>query len=544
MSTDPATKNASTRDSGAAPRAKRGRATAGAVALAAVAFVAGGLFVSNTDARVRGELMQSSGIQQIQAAAPARVVPAVPPRIPLQGNTPFSFADLVQSVSPAVVTVITDRQEQANALPDGLPEAFRDFFRQYGGQGRGGNEPPQTRRARAMGSGFIIEPNGYIVTNHHVVADATKISVRLPDDREFQAKVVGSDSETDVALLKVDGVNNLPVLAFGDDSRLRVGDWVVAVGNPFGLAGTVTAGIVSSLGRDIGQNSTFTDYIQIDAPINQGNSGGPTLDLTGRVVGVNSAIFSPTGGSVGIGFAIPASTVQGVIQQLKTSGAVARGWLGVSIQNLTPDMASSIGVPDAKGAIVAQVVENSPAQRAGFQQGDVVLAINGTNVTDSRDLTRRVAAVRAGDRANFTIVRDGMRRQITATIDKRDLEQLAGMREQTRPGAPVNPQLRQNSTTSLGMSLVPLTAAGRQQYRLEDEVNGVLVTEVDPNSEAAEKGFAAGDVIVSVSNRQVRTPADITRAVADARAAGRDSVLLLVADSQAGERFVALKVAG
>jgi serine protease Do len=527
-----------------------------------MSFVAGGLFVSHTDAKVPALMqsaaatLQSTGTQLAQVTG-AQTIPiaaavprGIPPGIPTQQGQPFSFANLVEAVSPGVVTVVTDRQEQANAmtLPDNLPEQFRDFFRQFGqGQGPGGQGQgqPQMRRARAMGSGFIVEANGYIVTNNHVIDDATKVSVRLPDGREFDAKVVGKDAETDVALLKVDGVNNLPTVAFGDDSKLRVGDWVVAVGNPFGLGGTVTAGIVSSIGRDIG-SSTFTDYLQIDASINQGNSGGPTFDLTGRVVGVNSAIFSPTGGSVGIGFAIPASTVQAVIEQLKANGTVARGWLGVSIQNLTPDMASGIGMPDAKGAIVADVVNDSPAQRAGFQQGDVVLAINGANVEDSRDLTRRVAAVPAGERANFAVVRDGARRNIAVTIERRpDMQQMAGIREAPqRGGAPAQPPLRENSTTSLGMTLVPLSAAGRQQYNLEAGVNGVLVTEVDPNSEAAEKGFGAGDVIVAIGGKPVSTPTDVTRGIADARAAGRENVLILLADQRGAERFVALKVNG
>jgi serine protease Do len=331
------------------------------------------------------------------------------------------------------------------------------------------------------------------------------------------------------------------VVAFGDDTRLRVGDWVVAVGNPFGLGGTVTAGIVSSMGRDIG-SSSYYDYIQIDAPINQGNSGGPTFDLTGRVMGMNSAIFSPSGGSVGIGFAIPASTVQAVVDQLKQHGSVARGWLGVQIQPLTPDMASSIGLAGSKGAIVASVLPDSPALRAGFQQGDVILSMNGQNVTDSRDLTRKVASVRAGDRANFVVVRDGMRRTVTAMIEKRDAEKLASFGEQQQTPAPGPRDAGPAATSSLGLSLVPLNPAGRQQYKVDEKVNGVLVTKVDPNSEAADKGFGAGDVIVAVGNRPVRTPADLTKAIADAKAAGRDSVLLLVADSQAGQIYKALKI--
>jgi len=395
-----------------------------------------------------------------------------------------------------------------------------------------------------MGSGFIIDPTGYIVTNNHVVEDGKKISVKLPNGREFTANLVGSDKDTDVALLKVDGVRDLPIVAFGDDRRLRVGDWVVAVGNPFGLGGTVTAGIVSSIGRDIG-NGPYTDFIQIDAPINQGNSGGPTFDLTGRVVGVNSAIFSPSGGSVGIGFAIPASTVKTIVDQLRDHGNVTRGWLGVQIQNLTPDMAASLGANTEKGAIVANVVDDSPAAKAGFKQGDVILSLNGADVDDNRDLTRKVANLGVGERANFIVLREGMRRTVTATIAKRDDAQVASATPPANQGNNRNGGYRNAppaTTTSLGMELTPLTSETRDQYDIDTNISGVVVTSVDPNSEAADKGFRPGDVIVSVGNKNVRTPAEIEQGVADAKRANRESVLLLVA-GRGGQRYVALKVA-
>jgi serine protease Do len=482
---------------------------------------------------------------------------AAAPRL-LEQGMPFSFADLVEHVSPAVVTVVVERQQsrsQAQGLDD-IPAPFRDFFRNFGGQGqggqggqggggqgggRGGRGGPQTFRSEAMGSGFIIDASGYIVTNNHVVEEGNKISVKLPSGREYTAKLVGADKDTDVALLKIDGVTDLPTVAFGDDRRLRVGDWVVAVGNPFGLGGTVTAGIVSSIGRDIG-NGPYTDYIQLDAPINQGNSGGPTFDLTGRVIGMNTAIFSPSGGSVGIGFAIPASTVKAIVDQLRASGAVARGWLGVQIQSLTPDMAASLGAGTEKGAIVASVVDSSPAEKAGFHQGDVILTLNGTNIDDSRDLTRKVAGLLAGDRANFTVLRDGKRQNLTALIAKRDEQQIASA-DRPSPSGDTNRggAARPSSTMSLGMELMPLTAETRSQYNVDNGVNGVVVGSVDPNSEAADKGFRTGDVIVSVGNKNVRMPADIEQGVADAKKAGRESVLLLVAGDQ-GQRYVALKV--
>jgi serine protease Do len=366
------------------------------------------------------------------------------------------------------------------------------------------------------------------VTNNHVVDNARKITVKLNDGREFEAKLVGSDSDTDVALLKVEA-SGLPTVALGDDRRLRVGDWVVAVGNPFNLGGTVTAGIVSSIGRDIG-NGPYTDYIQIDAPINRGNSGGPTFDISGRVVGMNTAIFSPSGGSVGIGFAVPASTIKAIADELKTSGSISRGWLGVQIQDFTPELASSVGMKDQKGAMVASVVDGSPAARAGFEQGDVVVALNGTEVTDSKVLTRQVASIHAGDKATFTVLRNGARHTITATIEKRDADRMASAEQ-----APFAQQ------GSLGLSLSPMNPAVRQQYELGNNVNGVVVSGVDPDSEAARKGIAAGDVIKRVGQQDVKMPSDVVRVVEDARKAGRDSVLMLVANEQ-GDRFVALRV--
>lgn len=540
------------RSNGGTPTLKRGRLTAGALAITAMAFIGGGLFVTHTDAKVRPMLLQGTAA----VAAPAQrstptqmAAAAVPaPRLLEQGQ-PFSFANLVEAVSPAVVTVMTERQAEVatRQTPENLPAPFRDFFRQFGQPGQEGQEAPQQqqRRARAMGSGFIIDGEGFIVTNNHVVDSATKISVKLPDGREFQAKTVGVDPETDIALLRVEGVHNLPTVAFGDDRRLRVGDWVVAVGNPFGLASTVTAGIVSSIGRDIG-SGPYTDYIQLDAPINQGNSGGPTFDLSGRVIGMNTAIFSPSGGSVGIGFAIPSSTVRAVVEQLKSTGAVARGWLGVSIQPLTPELATGFGIPNAKGAIIAGVFDDSPAARAGFKQGDVVLAINGAEISDERELTRRVGALLAGQKASFNIVRDGKHESLTATIAPRDADQVAALREPGAKGPGAAPNgAPQQGAESLGLSLMPLTPALRQQQNIPADVKGVIVTEVDPNSDAADKGLAAGNVIMRVGGKDVAAPADIVRGVAEAKTAGRDTVLLLVAEQrgqQRGQRFVALKV--
>jgi serine protease Do len=531
------------------------RLSVAALALAALSFGAGGYVLSPGLEAQAPVPRQTFGMQDYPADF-LRQAGAVSQRnnepLLLEQGMPFSFADLVEQVSPAVVTIMVEREQQGRQMPgmDQIPAPFRDFFKQFGGpdqdqdpgqgqgQGQGRNRGPQTFRSQAMGSGFIIDATGYIVTNNHVIDGANKISAKLPNGREFTAKLVGADEATDVALLKVDGVNDLPVVAFGDDRRVRVGDWVVAVGNPFGLGGTVTAGIVSSIGRDIG-NGPYTDFIQIDAPINQGNSGGPTFDLSGRVIGVNSAIFSPSGGSVGIGFAIPASTVKTIVDQLRDHGNVARGWLGVQIQNLTPDLAASLGAGSEKGAIVANVIEESPAAKAGFRQGDVILSLNGTEIDDNRDLTRKVASLLAGDRATFVVLRDGSRQNLTALIAKRDEAQIASAQptpNQGKGGGQRAPQ----ATTTLGMQLSALTQETRDQFDIDMSVNGVVVSSVDPNSEAAEKGFRPGDVIVSVGNKNVRAPAEIEQGITEARRAHRESVLFLVA-GRGGQRYVALK---
>jgi len=513
----------------------------GAALVAVLAFGAGALVFTPQETTAPAKttaLVEPPGDERMASTA-ATATTAAPPHM-LEQGAPFSFADLVEHVSPAVVTISVDREEPvAQFDPQDLPEPFRQFFQQYGQQfGRNGQPQPRVQRGQVMGAGFIIDPSGYIVTNNHVVERGQKITVTTANKREFTAKLISADPGTDIALLKVDGAKSLPTVAFGDDRHLRVGDWVVAVGNPFGLGGTVTAGIVSSIGRDIG-SGPYTNYIQIDAPINRGNSGGPTFDLSGRVVGMNSAIFSPSGGSVGIGFAIPASTIQEVVAQLRDHGSVARGWLGVQIQNLTPDMAASLGIKTDKGAIVSKVVANSPAVSAGFHQGDVVISMNGKDIEDNRDLTRKVGALRAGDKADFVVVRNGKQLKLTASIAKRDDEKLAAL--SGPPSAPAVPA-KPAAANALGLGLVALTPDAKRYYNLDDSVNGVLIGNVQPDSEAADKGLQAGEIIASVGNKPVRTPADIEQGIKDAKNAGRDNVLFLVTNQQ-GDRFVALKIA-
>jgi serine protease Do len=454
-----------------------------------------------------------------------------------ESSAPFSFADLVERVSPAVVT-ITSESMTTETDEQEIPAPFRDFFNQFGG--RGGT--PQPHKAISAGSGFIIDKTGYIVTNNHVIDHAKKITVKLADKREFTAKLIGTDPATDVALLKIESDKPLPTVEFGDDRKLRVGDWVIAVGNPFNLGGTVTAGIVSSLGRDLGPRgggNQYNDFIQIDAPINQGNSGGPTFDLRGQVVGMNSMIFSPSGGSVGIGFAIPATTIHDVVAQLKDHGHVNRGYLGVSIQSVTPEVAGAMGLKDAKGALVATVVPDGPAAKAGFEQGDIITAINGQAVDDNTDLTRRVALVPSGKTATFNINRGGKALQLTATIAARpDEDKLAlndnGQRQESLGAGP--------QASAMGLSLAPLTPQVRRARRLDDNVTGVVITKVDPNSDAADQGLQPGDVVLKINNRNIANAGDIQNGVAEAKKAGRKSVLLLVARSQGQTGFVAVNI--
>lgn len=460
------------------------------------------------------------------------------PRL-LENSAPFSFADLVERVSPAVVTIKSETTTTENeGGDDNIPAPFRDLFQQFG-QGQG-QKPVQPHKALSAGSGFIIDKAGYVVTNNHVVDASKKITVTLPDKREFIAKLVGTDPVTDVALLKINSATPLPIVEFGDDKKLRVGDWVVAVGNPFGLSNSVTAGIVSSLGRNnIDSAQQYTNFIQIDAPINRGNSGGPTFDLRGQVIGMNSMIFSPSGGSVGIGFAIPASLIHDVVDQLKAHGRVTRGYLGVNIQSVTPEIATSLGIKDSKGAMVAEIVPGGPAAKAGFEQGDIVTAINGVAVEDATDLTRKVASVPTGQSAIFSVVRQGKPLQVKVTIATRpDAAQLASNSAPAKNGV-----LAPSSANAAGLGLSSLTPEAKKTFNIAETVMaGAVITKVDPDSDAADKGLQPGDVVLRVGSRIVRTPTDFQTGVAEAKKGGRSSVLLLVVHGQGGTGFVAIDI--
>ncbi len=471
-------------------------------------------------------------VREIAAAQPE--FRSTPPRM-LENGAPFSFADLVERVSPAVVTITAETVETGNVNAEDLPAPFRQFFNQ---QGQGG-QSRTPHKATSAGSGFIIDRSGLIVTNNHVIENSHKITVKLPDGRTFEAKLIGADALTDVALLKIKSEKPLPTVEFGDDRQVRVGDWVVAVGNPFGLSNSVTAGIVSSLGRDIG-SGPYTDFIQIDAPINRGNSGGPTFDLRGQVIGMNSMIYSPSGGSVGIGFAIPSSIIHDVIAQLQAHGHVERGYLGVNIQSITPDIASTLNINSPKGAIVAEVIAGGPAAKAGFQQGDVVTAINGRTVEDSRDLTRHIAALPAGATASFVVMRNGAQRTITAAIGNRPDQRVASNDASNGDDAQ-NDGAQVGAMQAMGLGLGSVTPEARRNYNIDQGIDGVLVTRVDPDSDAGDKGIQPGDVVLSVANKPVHSPHDILAQIAAARSSGHHTVLLLVA-SQGATRFVAVEI--
>jgi len=434
-----------------------------------------------------------------------------------------SFADLVEKVSPAVVSIKVVEEEtvgDANMpdlpFPPGSP--FEKFFKQL--QPKGPDGKPLKRKAMAQGSGFFITADGYVVTNNHVVQGGKDITVVLNDSSELKAKLVGRDQKTDLALLKVTAPKPMPYVAFGDSDKLRVGDWVLAVGNPFGLGGTVTSGIVSARGREIGAGP-YDDFLQIDASINRGNSGGPTFDIHGAVVGVNTAIYSPTGGSVGIGFAIPSNIAAHVISELRAHGKVTRGWLGVSIQPVDPDLAASLSLDKPKGALVAEVTPASPAAKAGIQAGDVIVKLNGKSMNDVRDVSRSVADLRPGTNASVVLWRDGKEKPISVAIAVFPEKLETASADDSAPSA-------EGTTQSLGLAL-------------SQSDDGVVVQSVDPNSEAAEKGIQAGDVIVKISGKDVKTPADVVEGVKQAKKADKQSVLLLLR-SQDQQRFVALTV--
>jgi len=459
---------------------------------------------------------------------------------------PNSFADLVDAVGPAVVSITTQNSSASTPPRDGIrpsmpgdrrpvpgfqgnPE-LEQFLRRFFGPG---HTPPTPgpRQGRAQGSGFIIDASGLVVTNHHVVARVDKIEVVLADGRTLPARIQGHDPKTDIALLQIDSDEKFPFVRFGDSTKARVGDWVIAIGNPFGLGGTATTGIISARGRDINAGP-YDDYIQIDAPINRGNSGGPLFDTSGLVIGVNTAIYSPSGGNVGIGFAVPAEQAERIIAQLRDRGVVLRAWLGVHIQRVTPDLAESFGLDKSHGALVSKVEPDSPAENAGIVAGDVILGFDGNTVDRMKRLPRLVASATIGDKVGVNIWRDG--REIT-------LYPVMQPTGNTSRIAAYSTQ-RDHGPANLGLLLSALDHDTRQRYGIGADAAGILVEQVKPGSQAADKGLKRGDLIVQVERRPVDTPARMTELVHTAQQNNQKVVLLLI-QREGQQHFVTLRLA-
>jgi serine protease Do len=462
-----------------------------------------------------------------------------------RAGAPLSFADLAARLQPAVVNISTKQSIQVSRQQQ-LPPGLEEFFKQFGAPVPGqdddsGGSGPVTQRGGSLGSGFLVSPDGYVVTNNHVISPARtgatveSITVTLADRREYEAKLIGRDQTSDLALLKINATG-LPYVNFGDSTRTRVGDWVVAIGNPFGLGGTVTAGIVSALHRNLPGGGVYDRYIQTDASINMGNSGGPMFDLNGNVIGINTALYSPTGGNIGIGFAIPAEQAKPVIDALRRGARVSRGYIGVSLQDVDEDIASAMGVPKNQGELIRGVTPGGPAARAGIQQGDVVVGVNGQTVTPDQTLAYLVSQQPVGSRVPIELIRDGQRHTVTVAVGERpseeDLAKLNGVDGDTPVTSPSDSQQsssQRSARESLGLTVQTLTPEIARTLHLSDaNLKGVVVSAVNPNSDAAAKGLQASDVILSINQRATRTPEEAAAAVAAARAAGRSSVLLLV----------------
>ncbi|GAA0590404.1 DegQ family serine endoprotease [Caenispirillum bisanense] len=457
-------------------------------------------------------------------------------------EAPESFADLAEKLLPAVVNISTtqsltgERGPQMPQFPPGSP--FEDFFREFFDRQQA---PSMPRRATSLGSGFIIAADGFIVTNNHVIEGAEEVTVILQDDTALKAEVVGRDPKTDVALLKVTTERDLPFVKFGDSEQARVGDWVIAIGNPFGLGGSVTAGIISARARNINAGP-YDNFLQTDASINRGNSGGPLFNMRGEVIGVNTAIYSPAGGgSVGIGFATPSNLARAVIDDLRKYGEVKRGWLGVRIQTVTEEIADSLGLDRPRGALVASVQEGGPAAEAGILAGDVILTWDGNDIREMRNLPKAVAETEIGKAVAVDVWRDGARKTVRVTVAELEEEAETAFATEENGAPPAGPAAGAD-IPALGLSVQPLDDQARTTFQIPEDVGrGVVVADLNADSDAAQKGIRPGDVIVEVNQKQVTSADEIRTQVDAARKAGRKSVLLMV-QSEAGSRFVAVRI--
>ena len=445
--------------------------------------------------------------------------------------TPESFADLAEAVLPAVVNISTTQTITANS---GDVQDFEDLFRDFFDK-QNPNRREAPRRSTSLGSGFIIDPSGYIVTNNHVVSDAEEVTVRLHDDTNLKAEIIGRDEKTDLALLKVQAREALPFVKWGDSDAIRIGDWVVAIGNPFGLGGSVTAGIVSARQREINAGP-YDDFIQTDASINKGNSGGPMFNMSGEVIGINTAIFSPSGGSVGIGFAVPSALARNVIEQIRQFGHTRRGWLGVNIQTVTDELAEGLKLTRPAGALVSNVAQGSPAADAGIEKGDVILKFDGREIGEMRRLPRIVADTPIDKTVDVLLWRDGREQKVKVKIGELNEAEVAALPEQPETQAPEAAKIE-----ALGMSLAEVTPELRQQFQLDDGAAGVLVIGVAEGSPASEKGLQAGDVVVEVDQKEVATPQEVEAQIAAARKANQRVVTFLIY-RQGDFQWVALRI--
>jgi serine protease Do len=489
------------------------------------------------------------GATSVLMSAPGLSVPAL-------ARGPDGIADIAEKVIDAVVNISTSQTVEAKGggdgrgampqLPPGSPfeEFFDDFFKNRrggpGGNSKGGERGGdlQPRKTNSLGSGFIVDTSGIVVTNNHVIADADEINVILNDGTKIKAELVGVDKKTDLAVLKFKPVKPLIAVKFGDSDKLRLGEWVIAIGNPFSLGGTVTAGIVSARNRDI-SSGPYDNYIQTDAAINRGNSGGPLFNLDGEVVGVNTLIISPTGGSIGIGFAVPSKTVAGVVDQLRQFGELRRGWLGVRIQSVTDEIAESLNIKPARGALIAGVEDKGPAKPAGIEPGDVVVKFDGKDIKEPKDLSRVVADTAVGKKVDVVIIRKGQEQTLQVTIDRlQDTDKAVPASAKTKE----EPAEKPVTQKALGLDLATLSKDLRSRYKIKDSVKGVIITSVDGTSDAAEKRLSAGEVIVEVAQEAVSNAADVKKRVDQLKKDGKKSVLLLVSNADGELRFVALSV--